>query len=46
MPVIVNYSHLAKYAEKNASTFYFKFGKNTSICNKQVNGKPNYPIYI
>ena len=36
---------LAKKIRNYSSTFYFKFGKNTSLSHLQVNGKLVYPVY-
>ena len=34
--VFVNYAHFSKKCRTYASTFYFKFGKNTSITMQQT----------
>ena len=43
MPIIL--IALAKKIRNYSSTFYFKFGKNTSLSHLQVNGKLVYPVY-
>ena len=48
MPIILILLVLAKKKKirNYAPTFYFKFGKNTSMLHLQVNGKLIYPVYI
>ena len=48
MLVLVNYAHFSRKCRNYASSFYFKFGKDTSITmqKKQVNGKYVNLIYI
>ena len=46
MPIILLVLAKKKNKIRNyASTFYFKFGKNTSLSHLQVNGKLVYPVY-
>ena len=48
MLVLVNYAHFGRKCRNYASSFYFKFGKDTSITmqKKQVNGKYVNLIHI
>ena len=48
MLVLVNYAHFIRKSRNYAPSFYFKFGKDTSMATqkKQVDGKYVNFIYI
>ena len=46
MRLFVNYAHLRKKYRNYASTFYFKFGKNTSITMQQTSKWQTHLPYL